>query len=368
MPRVGDEVVIGFFGGDPDQPVVVGRLFNQTAPPPERLPEGRAISTWRSRSTAGGAGWNEIALDDTSGGERVHVRAERNLETVVGRDASTTVGGRRSATIATDDVVEIGQHQQVRIARGRSTSIGGADETTVQERFAIQVEAAGSTPTGLEVSPRKITLSTGEATLTLEGPNITLEAAAEILLNAAATITIRGTADIRIASGASVQIHAQDGDVVVQGAPNVLLNPGAGRDHDPAVIPVEPPGELDMDGDVLDAEDAAYFASEEPRWLARQLEPGGAWDPKQWGEGHEAFGHFRVGVMAAAAAIPLGIAMRQMGKRQIAESGASEERGDPGNGLFGGKAPYGNDPEHADMMKRGARYHALNYAWADDDL
>ena len=370
LPRVGQEVVVGFFGGDPDQPIIVGRMFNVTSPTPLKLPENKTSTTWRSASTPGGGGWNEISFEDMAGQEKVYVQAERDLEKVVKANETESVGGDRSREVGASESVAIGLTQTIAIGGARSSSIGGSDETAVGGRYAVQMapppeSATAILPTGLEMVDRKITLTTGEATLTLEGPNITLEAAASILLNAAASITINGRADIHLGAGANVYLKAREGDLVVQGGPRVLLNPSGAAEHDAGQLPVDPPLEVELDTDVLDAEDEAVFQPHQPDWLARQIAPGGGWDPLRWGAEHEDFGYFHLGVMAAGAGIPLGVMMRQLGKRTLAEHGESPERGDPGNGLFGGKTPYGNEPHHHALMTRGAAFHAINYTRAD---
>ncbi|MEP7122950.1 MAG: type VI secretion system tip protein TssI/VgrG [Byssovorax sp.] len=372
LPRVGQEVVVGFFGGDPDQPVIVGRLFNTTSPVPQKLPDNRTATTWRSSTSPGGEGWNEITFEDAKGQERVFVQAERDLETLVKANESATVGGHRSVQIGATDAVAIALGQTIAVGGGRAVSVGGDHETTVGNRYAVNVgipdaQSGARLPTGLEIVDRKITLSTGEATITLEGPNITLEAAASILLNAAASITINGRADIHLGAGANVYLKARDGDLVVQGGPNVLINPIAAAEDDPGALPMDPPPDLEMDDDVIEAEDGALFQPSEPGWLERQLAPGGRWDPLRWGPEHEDFGNFHLGVMAAAAGIPLGVMLRQNGKRAAIERGESGEHGNPGNGLFGGKAPYGNTPEHHALMVRGAKFHARCYQWSDHD-
>jgi type VI secretion system secreted protein VgrG len=164
-----------------------------------------------------------------------------------------------------------------------------------------------------------------------------------------------------------VVIKASNGDLVVQGGPNVLINPSVAAEQDPSVIPVDQPPGVDMDEDVIDAEDGASFQPDEPEWLEGQIAPGGKLDPLRWGPEHEDFGYFHLGVMAAAARIPLGVMMRQLGKQRVATHGASVDRGDPGNGLFGGKAPYGNEPHHHALMARGVSYHASYYTWGDHD-
>ena len=77
MPRVGQEVLVGFLGGNPDEPIIVGRAPNALNPPPYPLPANESKTVWRSRSTPGGEGYNEISFEDLRGQERIYERAER---------------------------------------------------------------------------------------------------------------------------------------------------------------------------------------------------------------------------------------------------------------------------------------------------
>jgi type VI secretion system secreted protein VgrG len=71
LPRVGQEVIVSFLGGDPDQPIVTGRVYNQANQPPWSLPEQKALSGFRSRELTPGGGnaaggrSNHLILDDT---------------------------------------------------------------------------------------------------------------------------------------------------------------------------------------------------------------------------------------------------------------------------------------------------------------
>jgi type VI secretion system secreted protein VgrG len=100
MPRVGQEVLVGFLEGDPDQPIVVGRVFNATSPVPYKLPEQKRMTGLKgSSSPAGTSGFNEIRFDDATGGEHLHVRAERDLSKLVQNDESEHTGGHREVTV-----------------------------------------------------------------------------------------------------------------------------------------------------------------------------------------------------------------------------------------------------------------------------
>lgn len=146
LPRVGHEVLLAFVDGDPDRPVVVGSLFNGESLVPEPLPDESSRMVIRSRSLADEAQrFNEIHLDDRAGGERLYLRAARDLRvealqdatSLVERDVRIEVKGARSATVGEDEVVE-------------ARSIELVAET------AITLRCGGST---IEISPAGIAIN-----------------------------------------------------------------------------------------------------------------------------------------------------------------------------------------------------------------
>ncbi|MYZ50333.1 type VI secretion system Vgr family protein [Propylenella binzhouense] len=108
IPRVGMEVVVEFLEGDPDSPLVIGCVYNGDNKPPYPLPGEKNTAGWKSNSTTGGGGYNEIAFIDTKGQEVLRVHAERDLTTAVGRDEQRTIGRNRSGTVGANDSLHVG--------------------------------------------------------------------------------------------------------------------------------------------------------------------------------------------------------------------------------------------------------------------
>ncbi|NUQ74568.1 MAG: type VI secretion system tip protein VgrG [Polyangiaceae bacterium] len=350
LPRVGTEVLVGFFEGDPDQPVVVGRVFNNTARVPYKLPEHRTVSTWKSDSTPRSDGFNEIKFDDERGNELVSIQAERDLKKLVKADETETTGANRTISVGAN----------------RTSTVAAADNTTVGSMFSARMAGA---PTGIEMVNGRIAMSTGEATITIEGPNITMEAAARILLQAASAIEVNAAATIKVGAGATVVVQSEGGDVVIQGGPMVRINPrdrrsemadfsggpdGTAPEDDD--IPEGPPG-ADIDGDAVKAKERQGYSPENVAFFKNELAGAAEGDPKE-----EAYRNFRLGVMGKALGLPEGAILRMAGKRYQAKHGASPDRGDPGNGIFGGTAPYGNSPSNLEMLEKGFAYFYENHA------
>ncbi|WP_437309841.1 type VI secretion system Vgr family protein [Sorangium sp. So ce388] len=141
LPRVNEEVIIAYLDGDPDEPVVVGRLHNAWSVAPLKLPAEKTRSIWKSKTSPGGEGFNQIMMEDKKGEELLELHAHRdNLVTVgatqtvdVGGDQKIHVGGKR------DDHVEGAVKEDYDTSL--TTTIGGKQETTAEdvvERYASQ--------------------------------------------------------------------------------------------------------------------------------------------------------------------------------------------------------------------------------------
>jgi type VI secretion system secreted protein VgrG len=363
LPRVGQEVLVGFVDGDPDQPVVVGRVFNATSTVPYKLPEHATISAWKSASSPGADGSNEILFEDAKGGERLFVQAERDLERLVKRDSTTTIGNDRRAQIQQDDSLDVGGDRRARVRNADVTNVGSRHMVTVGARAV----------TGTEIVDGRITFTTGEATLTLDGPNVTLDAAAGILLKAAqdislmaeANITARADVSLTLAAGSTLVVRSESGDVVIQGGPFVRINPEVTRRSALAAAGVDlppdvPPG-VDLDEDIALAEEHARFDPEAPSWLADRMKPGGPWDFGAFGAQFSAFASFHLGAVGAAMGFPEGALLHQAGARRQARGDSPPDWGDPGNGLCGGTYPYGADPRDQEMTRKGYAFYARRY-------
>lgn len=111
LPRVGQEVIIAFEQGDPDQPMILGRAFNAMNPVPYKLPEEKTVSTWKSKASPGEDGFNEIKFDDKKGEELVYVQAEKNLRKLVKHDETITVGNDRVKQVGGDETETTGRNR-----------------------------------------------------------------------------------------------------------------------------------------------------------------------------------------------------------------------------------------------------------------
>jgi type VI secretion system secreted protein VgrG len=135
VPRVGSEVLVTFLGGDVDRPLVTGGVYNGTHPSPFDLPQGRAVSGFRTQSTPGdGGGYNELSFSDDLGTERVYLRAQgdfdqevlQNHRLEVGGDDTQVVTGNQSFLVTGDQTVRIGGDHEIEVMGGHKLASTGA--------------------------------------------------------------------------------------------------------------------------------------------------------------------------------------------------------------------------------------------------
>jgi hypothetical protein len=123
LPRVGDEVLVSFVGGHPEQPVVVGRLHNPTSPAPYALPEHRTRSTFRGASRSGPG--NEITFEDRSDAEVFYVQAKRDFHKIVLQDELEHTLGDRHVSVEGDLVLSA--TGRIILQSGNEIVVGGPE-------------------------------------------------------------------------------------------------------------------------------------------------------------------------------------------------------------------------------------------------
>jgi type VI secretion system secreted protein VgrG len=122
LPRVGDEVVVDFLDGDPDEPVIIGRLHNGVNVRPHGTADEQTVSVWRSRSSPGGDGYNEILLDDKAGAERLDLHAQHDYKRIVEHDSTVYVKH--------NDFLTVDYNKSDRIKRAYSKTAGSVTIST----------------------------------------------------------------------------------------------------------------------------------------------------------------------------------------------------------------------------------------------
>ena len=138
IPRIGQEVIVEYIDGDPDRPIVTGRVYNGDRPVPYDLPANATQSGIKSRSSMSGtpANFNEIRMEDKKGSEELYIHAEKDQNNIVENDETTSVGHDRSEDVGNDETISIGHDRKETVGNDEAIGIGnnrtetvGTDET-----------------------------------------------------------------------------------------------------------------------------------------------------------------------------------------------------------------------------------------------
>ncbi|MCK4987133.1 MAG: type VI secretion system tip protein VgrG, partial [Desulfobacterales bacterium] len=127
IPRIGQEVIIEFLEGDPDQPIITGRVYNNDNMPPYDLPANATQSGIKSRSSKGGNAdnFNEIRFEDKKGDELVYIHAEKDQSNVVENDETISIGNNRDKNVGVNQTESIGTNKTITVGGNHAESITG---------------------------------------------------------------------------------------------------------------------------------------------------------------------------------------------------------------------------------------------------
>lgn len=138
IPRIGQEVIVSNFDGDPDQPVITGRSYNANQRPPYELPANKTRMTIKSQ-THKGDGFNEIRFEDEADQEEVFIHAQKDQNNIVNNDETTFVGHDRSERVDNDETVSIGHDRKEDVGNDETISIGRHRKEDVGKNETISI-------------------------------------------------------------------------------------------------------------------------------------------------------------------------------------------------------------------------------------
>jgi type VI secretion system secreted protein VgrG len=227
IPRIGQEVIVEFLEGDPDRPIVTGRVYNFDNMPPYDLPMNQTQSGIKSRSTLGGNqdNCNEIRFEDLKGSELFFMQAEKDHTTEVKNNQSTNVVKNRSASVGGSDSVSVGGDRSVAVTGDLTVTVeGGQSKLTVTGKHNVD-----ATDTIEIQAPTHIKLTVGASSILMTPSTITLQAGggAKLVLDANAFALSKGGSSILLDANACVT--SNDGSAMLLDA-NALTQSSGGSE------------------------------------------------------------------------------------------------------------------------------------------
>lgn len=217
IPRIGHEVIVEFLEGDPDKPIITGRVYNDANMPTYSLPDNKTQSGIKSRSSSGGSAgnFNEIRLEDKKGSEELYFQAEK--------DQNILVKNNKTEHVGVDETVSIGNNQKLDVGNDQTSTIGNDQSENVGNNRTESVGAVESLSVG---SDRQRNVG-GNESITVEGSRShTIKKSEAINVLLAQNIVIGGLQGIEIGAKQSTKIGMSQ-DINVGGKQNVEI----GADH-----------------------------------------------------------------------------------------------------------------------------------------
>ena len=216
-PRIGQEVLIEFLEGDPDQPLVTGRVYNANQMPPYALTANMTQSGIRTRSTKGGGSddFNELTFEDKKDSEQIYFHAQKDFVRVVEHDDTLTVGNDQTITIQNNRTLEVSKgYEKITIDKGdrdRTVSEGNDSLTVTKGKRTIQV--CSDHALTVQQGNRSITVSQGNDTHTVSAGNRTVKIS-------------QGNDGLTVSQG-NLQIEVTAGSATVEAGQSITLKVGS---------------------------------------------------------------------------------------------------------------------------------------------
>jgi type VI secretion system secreted protein VgrG len=195
LPRVGCEVAVAFFDGDPDRPVIVGGLYNADMMPVFPVPGQQTKSGLRTRSTTGGSSstFSEFSIDDKAGSELVFLHAEKDMFTEIENNDTLTIGNNQTITVKNDQAITISNDRSLTVSGTETIEVDGAQTVTLKNGRTTTINASGDS----------LTVNDGGITITAKQSDIAIAANA-------GNITVTAMNSIKLTVGGnSIEINSE---------------------------------------------------------------------------------------------------------------------------------------------------------------
>lgn len=222
LPRVGQEVLVEFLEGDPDRPIVTGRVYSNNHAHPYALPDNKTQSGMKSRTVGGGAdNFNELRFEDKQGSEHVYLQAEKDLQVHVKNDETRDVLHDRKTTIKHDDTRTVSEGNDTHtVSKGKQTiEVSEGDQEVTVKAGKQTISVNGDQTLTVKTGNRSATIQTGDDELTVQTGNVKIDVTAgNITIQATAgAITVEAPAQgITLKSGPS-SVEVKPAGVTIKG-------------------------------------------------------------------------------------------------------------------------------------------------------
>jgi type VI secretion system secreted protein VgrG len=216
IPRIGMEVVVTFLEGDPDQPLISGCLYHKANTAPYELPTNKTRSTFKTVSSPGGGGFNELRIEDKKGQEQIFLHAQRDWDEHIEHDQKIRVGNERHDTVEQNSYSEFKAEEHHTVYADRKVQARADDHLTVAANQHVRIGSGQFIEAGQEIH-----LSGGMKVVLEAGSELTLKAGGSFIKIDGSGVAISGPV-----------VNVNDGGSPGNGTGAAPLLPGALKQAD----------------------------------------------------------------------------------------------------------------------------------------
>jgi type VI secretion system secreted protein VgrG len=222
IPRIGMEVLVTFLEGDPDQPLVTGCLYHKENLVPYDLPANKTRSVFKTLSSPGGGGFNELRIEDKKGAEQIFIHVQRDWDENIEHDQKIRVGNERHDTVEKNTYTELKAEEHRTTIADRKTEARMDDHLTIGQNQHVKLGTAQLTSVGKEIH-----LKAGDKIVIEAGMELTVKAGGSFIKLDAGGITVVGPV-VKINAGGSAGSGAGIG-ILAPGLPLIADQARAGN-------------------------------------------------------------------------------------------------------------------------------------------
>lgn len=198
IPRVGQEVIVDFIEGDPDRPIITGRVYNGASMPPYALPDEKTKSTVKTYSSKGGGGFNELRFEDKKGSEQIFIHAEKDKHVRIKHDRKEWIGNDAHLIVKHDQKEEVDGNKHLTVKGDQNEEVKGTVSLKTGQDLQQKVGMKHGLQAGTEVH-----IKAGMNVVIEAGMSITLKAGGGFVVVGPAGVTISGTPVLINSGGAA---------------------------------------------------------------------------------------------------------------------------------------------------------------------
>lgn len=235
-PRIGHEVVVDFLEGDPDQPIIIGSVYNASEMPPYPLPEQKTKTViFKSNSSKGGGGFNEFRVEDKKSEEQIFIHAERNKDIRIKNDRFEIVGGESHFITNKDQLERVDLDKHLYVKGDQNEKVDGTISITAGQDIQKKVGQNYALDAGTEIH-----LKAGMNLVIEAGSTLTLKVGGNFINFNSGGIFISGTMVMINSGGAAVPGLGSHPEVPKDAKEADTAEPGEKSQPPPAAPPLPP--------------------------------------------------------------------------------------------------------------------------------